>query len=235
MVNIDTVYQRVLAFANKEQRGYITPQEFNLFANQAQSEIFEQYFYDLNQVARAPGNDTVYSDIDDMLEEKIQVFEITDGPLDIGTYNTVGSSARSLPDYVYRLHRVEYNNVSCEIMKTKDFNDCRYSGPLVAPTDARPVANVRNNLIRVVASGGFVIPTGLFYLRKPSKVAWGYFVVNEKALYNTNDSIDFELHASEESELVYKILKFAGVSMAKPGVTQAAQVLESTQVQQEKQ
>ena len=46
-VNIDTVYQRVLAFANKEQRGYITPQEFNLFANQAQMEIFEQYFYDI--------------------------------------------------------------------------------------------------------------------------------------------------------------------------------------------
>ena len=44
MVNIDTVYQRVLAIANKEQRGYITPQEFNLYANQAQMDIFEQYF-----------------------------------------------------------------------------------------------------------------------------------------------------------------------------------------------
>ena len=29
-VNIDTVYQRVLAISNKEQRGYITPLEFNL-------------------------------------------------------------------------------------------------------------------------------------------------------------------------------------------------------------
>ena len=47
-INIDTVYQKVLAMANKEQRGYITPQEFNLFANQAQQDIFEQYLYDLN-------------------------------------------------------------------------------------------------------------------------------------------------------------------------------------------
>ena len=38
-VSIDTVYQTVLALANKEQRGYITPQEFNLFANQVQLEI----------------------------------------------------------------------------------------------------------------------------------------------------------------------------------------------------
>ena len=54
MVNIDTVYQRVLAIANKEQRGYITPQEFNLFANQAQMDIFEQYFYDLKFLSRLP-------------------------------------------------------------------------------------------------------------------------------------------------------------------------------------
>ena len=38
-VSVDTVYQKVLAFANKEQRGYITPQEFNLYANQAQMDI----------------------------------------------------------------------------------------------------------------------------------------------------------------------------------------------------
>ena len=36
MISIDTVYQRVLAITNKEQRGYVTPLEFNLIANQAQ-------------------------------------------------------------------------------------------------------------------------------------------------------------------------------------------------------
>ena len=51
-VNVNTVYTRVLAIMNKEQRGYVTPQEFNIFANQAQMDIFEQYFYDLNQFMR---------------------------------------------------------------------------------------------------------------------------------------------------------------------------------------
>ena len=46
-INVDSVYQTVQALANKEQRGYITPQEFNLFANQAQQDMFEQYIYDL--------------------------------------------------------------------------------------------------------------------------------------------------------------------------------------------
>ena len=44
MVNIDTVYQKVLAIANKEQRGYITPQEFNLFAAQAQMKYLSNIF-----------------------------------------------------------------------------------------------------------------------------------------------------------------------------------------------
>ena len=70
-VIINDVYQKVLAIANKEQRGYITPQEFNLFANQAQMDIFEQYFYDINQFGRVPGNSTEYSDMISLLEEKI--------------------------------------------------------------------------------------------------------------------------------------------------------------------
>ena len=64
-VNVDTVYQKVLAIANKEQRGYITPQEFNLFADQAQMEIFEQYFYDIDQFERRIGSDIV-----ELLQEK---------------------------------------------------------------------------------------------------------------------------------------------------------------------
>ena len=70
-VSVDTVYQRVLGILNKEQRGYVTPQEFNLFANQAQLDLFEQYFYDINQFGRIPGNDTEYSDMLDVLNKKI--------------------------------------------------------------------------------------------------------------------------------------------------------------------
>ena len=95
-VSIDTVYQRVLAIANKEQRGYITPQQFNLFANQAQLRIFEQYFYDLDKFLRLPGNDSAYSDRINILEEKIAFFE---------KYNVdmtaVNSDIMTLPTDVY--------------------------------------------------------------------------------------------------------------------------------------
>jgi len=222
MVNIDTVYQRVLAFANKEQRGYITPQEFNLFANQAQLEIFEQYFYDLNQAARVHGNDTIYADVDDMLEEKIQVFEVT--------------SATYVAADIYRLHSVRYNNTNCEILRKLDFNDVKSGGPLTAPSDTRPVANVSGGVLSVVGSDNLSLtPSEISYVKKPAKAVWDYFVVNDKALYSVNSSVDFELHPSEETELIYKILKFAGLAMKRDDLARGGQGLESLQVQQEKQ
>ena len=66
-VNVDIVYKTVLSILNKEQRGYMTPQEFNKTATQVQLEIFEQYFYDMNQFGKIPGNSTEYSDMLDLL------------------------------------------------------------------------------------------------------------------------------------------------------------------------
>ena len=240
MVLVDTVYQRVLALANKEQRGYITPQEFNLFANQAQDEIFEQYFYDLNQVSRIPGNDTIFADVDDMLKEKLQIFESLDEANIINSYDNAGTLGinKILPPWVYRVFRVELNNVNCEMLTTRDFNNCRSGGHLTRPSEKRPIVNIRNNTIRCIGQWNFeVMPTGIFYFRRPEIVQWGYFVVNDKALHDTSTAktTNFELHASEESELVYKILKFAGISIKRDDIMNAGQGLETTQVQQEKQ
>jgi len=237
MVNIDTVYQRVLAIANKEQRGYITPQEFNLYANLAQQEIFEQYFYDLNQQARIPGNEYIHSDIDDILEEKIQVFE---------KMQTSGFPTAIDPNYgmaknglVYRVTRLQYNGADVEILKTKDFFNCLGGGPLTRPSNKRPVANIKNNYIKIIGSDLNVNlkPTLMTYITKPNKVRWGYFIVGGSALYDSasTKTQHFEHHESEEVELVYKILKLAGISMKSADLASSAQNMENTLDQKEKQ
>jgi len=232
MVNIDTVYQRVLALANKEQRGYITPQDFNLFANQAQMEIFEQYFYDVNMARKGQGNDTVYADVDDMLEEKLQIFERVDSGTTISSYG--GATAKTLPiHYIYRVTRVEYNQVACEILSTKDFNDVRNAPYLLKPTYTRPVANIRNNELRCFV-GTDVVPTSVFYYKRPEKVNWAYIVMNNKAMYNEGGGdVHFELHGSEETQLVNKILKLAGISIKQQDVAQAGQGMEAATIQQQ--
>ena len=106
-VSVDTVYQRVLSILNKEQRGYVTPQEFNLFANQAQLDLFEQYFYDINQFGRMPGNSTEYSDMLSILEEKIALFE-TQSALSYDNNDNIFP----LPTNLYRIGSVIYTNTT---------------------------------------------------------------------------------------------------------------------------
>ena len=48
MSMINSVRETVLSLLNKNNYGYITPNDFNLYAKQAQLDIFEDYFYQYN-------------------------------------------------------------------------------------------------------------------------------------------------------------------------------------------
>tara|TARA_B110000285_G_scaffold39227_1_gene42715 strand:+ start:835 stop:1533 length:699 start_codon:yes stop_codon:yes gene_type:complete len=232
MINVDRIYQRVLTLANKEQRGYITPQEFNLFANQAQMDIFEQYFYDLNQFRRTPGNDTVHADMVDILEEKISVFEVS-APSNVALDNTTQLS--TLPGF-YRLTSIREQNIFFEAVSKKEFRLFQLS-PLTQPTDQRPIHMV-DRVNNVVALLGRTPPmVTVDYIQSPRTVNWTYVVVGEKALYNANalDAQNFDLHPSEETELVLKILTLAGFTLKDPNLLQIAAGEDVKNTQQEKQ
>ena len=229
-VNIDTVYQRVLSIANKEQRGYITPLEFNLLANQVQMDIFEQYFYDINQFGRLPGNDTQYSDMLNILEEKISIFERVDQP-----FGVVGG-AGTLPNH-YRMGALFWNvggdQNEIELVNNKEvrlFNQT----PLAMPSEARPVYVKTAERIIQIFPDTITGDITCNFIAAPAKVIWGYDVINGKALYNAGTSIDFELHESEETSLVMKVLELAGIIMNKPGVVQIAGQEDLQKTQQEK-
>ena len=83
-INVDTVYKTVLLILNKEQRGYMTPNEFNKTATQVQLDIFEQYFDDLNQQLRVPQSDYDYSDR--QMSVDIQKSPLTASTKDFPTY-----------------------------------------------------------------------------------------------------------------------------------------------------
>tara|TARA_R110002050_G_scaffold258242_1_gene397646 strand:+ start:2664 stop:3581 length:918 start_codon:yes stop_codon:yes gene_type:complete len=74
-VNVDIVYKTVLLILNKEQRGNLSPDEFNKVATQVQLEIFESYFDTLNQQLRRPDNDTEYADRIKNVDQDISIFK----------------------------------------------------------------------------------------------------------------------------------------------------------------
>ena len=64
---INSVRQTVLSILNKNNYGYVSPSDFNLFAKQAQLDIFEDYFYQynyqINKEKNARQSGTGYADI----------------------------------------------------------------------------------------------------------------------------------------------------------------------------
>ena len=232
MVNIDTVYQKVLALANKEQRGYVTPQEFDLFADQAQKEILEQYFYDINQFGRAPGNDTEYSDMLNLLEEKLSILEVrmTNQVVTGGIFDY-----QTLVPPVYRIGSIMVEDgMEIEEVNNNEYYNMR-SAPLTQPNLARPIYVNRTDGLNIYPET--ITAIDISYIRVPERPQWGYVIVNEKALFDPNPikTTNFELHPTEENELIYKILKFAGITLEKQELAGMGQEMETAKVSQEKQ
>jgi len=237
MISIDTIYQRVLAAANKEQRGYITPQEFNLFANQAQIDIFEQYFYDLNQADRIPDNNTEFSNITNLLDEKISVFKQIKN-LANGTGSEFILPGSTGVDDFYRLGTVMYQSkYPVEEIEHEELYRIQLS-PLSAPSQTQPVYIRKKNSAsqQVIEVYPQSINSGITVtqIHKPNKVNWGYVVIDGKALYNATSSVNFELHASEEKELVNKILVLSGIMLKDSGLYASATQEDQKSIQQEK-
>jgi len=239
-VNVDTVYQRVLTIANKEQRGYITPQEFNLLATQAQLEIFEQYFYDINQFGKLNGNKTEYSDMLNILGEKISPFEKWKQSGVVSGNEVTLSSAT--PNPVYRLGTVFYANgaldVEVELVKKNELVYFERSN-LTKPNADRPIyVRKTDNIIKIFPTTLTIANITFNYVAKPSEVKWGYEMINatsNEALYNASKSTNFELTLSEETNLVVKILELAGITIKDPGLYQISDKEETETMQQEKQ
>ena len=78
---INSVRNAVLSILNKNNYGYISPSDFNLFAANSQMEIYEEYFSNYNKVinaenARQSGVD--YADMEQPIAEVLEYFLRTD-------------------------------------------------------------------------------------------------------------------------------------------------------------
>ena len=236
MISIDTVYQRVLAMANKEQRGYITPQEFNLLANQAQMQIFESYFYTKNRrekidADRKKGNDsdsTTETDITELMTKNLKPF-LTTEQLVIQPGNTGFIFPTTINNNeVFQTGRIYLNARAARYVHPTEaarmISSARHIAAGTDPFWTESHFDTTDILVYnpSVSQSSTTATCDVECIVRPSPFAWAYVVMNEKALYNSYLSVDFLLHISEEDTLVNKILELAGIIMNKTGLIQVA-------------
>ncbi len=218
MVDINKVYSRVLLLANKDQRGYITPEEFNSFADQAQLEIFESYFLKKFQVDQAPETMDDYSDQAMNVEEKITFFD-NSTTIDVKSTLAGTTIGYAYPSNFYRLGLVSINGRMADEVSHKDLTYVNLS-PLTAPTETQPVFTRHEGGV-VVYPTSYTGPLSMVYVRKPDSPFWNHLDdPTGQPVYNSTGSVQFELHPSEEHELVYKILTLSGVAIKAADIAQ---------------
>lgn len=241
---INEVRNTVLSILSKDNRGYITPEEFNLFSKQAQLEIFEQYFYNYsNNVNKqnARLHNSGYSDIPARLSEVIDRFLVD---VELGYDAISGKFFAPGDDNVltpkqYQSIILKYDNTT-EIEKvpvTKILN--LVNSNLTAPTIKYPVYTL--NDYNSSAASIQVYPTTIIadvtmsYVRHPFDPKWTYTTLSAgEPLFNqgATDYQDFELPLSDMPQLVVKILKYAGVSIGENDVVQMMDADETKEMQQ---
>jgi uncharacterized membrane protein len=266
-INVNDVYRVVLAITNKEQRGYLTPDQFNRLARQAQMDLLEKSFYDYNRALtrrNMQGVNSEYGDIAEKIEEKIEALTASNF-LDFGhadpdkgnvgsneawiTSNTVGPI-----DQIYKILSISTNGstgqgrtTQVERMKKSEFLYLNAS-KLTAPSLQFPAYYVEDSKVTIYPDG--IQEATIDYVKVPASPKWGYTVVNgayvydgrtiataqsEEGLGYTSNmgSTDFELHASEETALVVRILALTGIIIKDPTIIQVAQNDEAKEFNQQ--
>lgn len=247
-ISADTIYQRVLALANKEQRGYITPQEFNLLANQAQMAIFESYFYTKNQRDRAEGevsNEIGETDISELMDKKLGPFQSFEAVTSGHTFPATVTVSGTAYD-VFQTGAVFLGDEPCQRVSIFDAQRLRKSKRHMATTDTQAPIYTENRVSGrdiVVYAGGTdsdhtseeTANVTVECFRVPKTVNWAYVVVNNKALNNNTLTVDFELHKSETDTIVNRILALAGIVLNKVGLAQTAATAYANETQTQNQ
>jgi hypothetical protein len=239
---INSVRNTVLAIVNKNNYGYISPGDFNLFAKQAQLDLFDEYFFNYNEQvneenARLSG--TGYANIKLGYEEVIDYFSVTE----FLTQKTLGTSVYYLPsttttgsDY-YLLNKVlcySGGNLLGEAEKVTHSKITQLNSSLLtAPNTTFPAYTQAGDSITVfpttINAGSDVQAQ---YIRYPKDPKWTYVTLyNGEPLFDqtASDYQDFELPIDDANDLVAKILQYAGISIREKDVFEFGKIDEQQQ------
>jgi hypothetical protein len=239
-VNINTVYTTVLYILNKEQRGYIPPGEFNSIATQVQTEIFESYFPDGNQLNRQnqnnTQNDTEFFNMFKDTAYKLYPFErdavFTYNAVNDGWFFAGTGTIFKLGDIIstYNTTNPAYESIT-QLASKSDYNKIIKS-KLTAPTVQYPIcfttqtttniapATTSQLLIKVNPQPNLLTINSIF---TPSTPEWAFTVGNlGQYVYSAADSTNFELDIAEQTNLIIGILKYAGIIIRDPEIIQTA-------------
>lgn len=237
---INSVRNTVLSVLNKNNYGYISPSDFNLFAKQAQMELFEEAFSDYNNTINKENvrtSGTGYADFSKIYEELIDGFSVTNALTHIATNRFFLPSLTTTGDLAFMINKVLCYDVQAgpPVVTTFKGEAERVSQSkittlensiLTSPSEMFPAYTMEGNVMTVYpntfnAQGEVVAQ----YIRYPKDPKWTYVsLTSGEPVFDQSqpDYQDFEIPLEDEFKLVMKILQYCGISIREIPVAQYA-------------
>jgi len=240
---INSVRNTVLAIINKNNYGYISPSDFNLFAKQAQLDIFDEYFTNYNQQineenARISG--TGYADLKLGYEEVIDSFAVTKTLVqNVSNIYYLPSQTTTGDDY-YLINKILCYNAGVLKGEAEKVSNSKINllnkSLLTAPSDLYPAYTQKGNSVTIFPTTfNGALDVQATYVRYPKDPKWTYITLyNGEPVFDQtqSDYQDFELPIDDTNNLVARILQYAGISIREGDVYQFGQVEEQKENQE---
>ena len=235
-MTIDEVYRLVQTFANKEQRGFITPSEFNLLAKQAELELYNKRLSLIKEKNPTRKSQGIYAEglTPELAKQDIsRFFSFVRRNVGSATQSYQGGSASVDADYIENIMYSQdesFNiatNIPIEIVEAKDVNQVLRSS-LVSPSMMYPIALMTKTSgngiqLNIFPENILSIVIYYYYYDNVNSPKWSYATVAGKPVYDVTSSRQFSISPRVHGELVIKILEYLGVTIREADVVQYAQ------------
>lgn len=247
MASVQRVYTALKDLVNKDQRGFVTPSVFNQFASVAQMNVYNRLFDDKRNALRFrrqnidPARDFAKSK---QIEEDLSLLVkkatlsltsgLTDKPADLGrviSMSTIGKKILGVQKQA--LVQLVYNAAQIDRV---------LNSSLSVPTDDAPVAliseqievfpNVNTSIASVVLTY-YKLPQGLNAqtgAQVASQPTFAYTTtIPGVEIYDSSNSVDFELPEIYFVELVMEIASLIGVNLRDTQVVQYSEGIKASE------
>lgn len=245
---INSVRNTVLSILNKNNYGYVSPSDFNLYSKQAQFEVFEEYFSEYNKtinMENARQSGTSYADLRKPIGEAMEVFAVTSTLTQVAPATNrffLPSATTTGFDY-FMINKVLCYDASVNPRKFKGEAEkvththitMLITSNLTAPTEQYPAYTQEGGILTVYPST-INLPNEVDsnYFRYPKDPKWTYITLaNGEPVFDQSqpDYQDFEIPLEDEYKLVSKILQYAGMSIREIAAVQFGGAEEQKQSQ----
>jgi len=231
-LSVNTVYSALKDIANKDQRGFITPDVFNNFVQTAQLSVFNKMVDSVRRKRRFRQG---------QIDGGFSLSSLKRIKEDLGVFIkrsaitfTAGYSEKPT-DFAYAISAVKGDGTPIDVIADEDKIPHLLKSSLVAPTINAPTLAITNNLNIYPNDAGSVLLTyykvprgittaGVRTLNPPS---YAYVMINGVEMFDPVNSIDFELPEYYLPYVLVEMARMAGVHLRDRDIMLYTQIKET--------